>query len=738
VILSLLIASALANPPAVIPKPVSIQATGGAPFLIQSTTPIHTDQSLFAVKFLQDLLRKGARTKVETTDTLRMAGIDFQKTDGPAEGYKLDVSADGIKIRYSDPTGAFYAVETLRQLMPARIDSAKGMVEPVTVPAVSIVDYPRFSWRGMHLDVSRHFFPPSFIKKYIDYIAMMKMNVFHWHLVDDGGWRLQIDKYPKLTSVGAWRYGVTTDWDQSKLRFDPESGLPKYGGFYTKSDVRDIVKYAGERGITVVPEIEMPGHSMPVFAAYPELGCESQPPSPQAGQPPVNVYCAGNEKTYQFLEDVLTEVMELFPSKWIHIGGDEVDKEFWHRCPVCQAKMKAEGLKNEEELQSYFVNRINKFLSDHGRRLIGWDEILEGNLTKDATVMSWRGFDGGIEAVKRGQDVVMSPTDFCYFDASYAGQPTEHVYQFDPVPPGATAEQAAHVLGGQANVWCERIPTPERVEYQIWPRMAAMAEVLWSPKEGRNLDEFEGRLAVLINRLDLMGVNYYIPAPKVPLTAIIYSDNAQIAASPDPSMPTKLHYSYGSDPVTASSPVYTEPITVVGDGQNVNFAYVSENGRIGDVTTVVAKHQAAIDLPNPVAGWAVSDYEGEWDRVPDFSQLKPVKTGFADTVGIEPRSREENFALDFVGYIKIDNPGEYHFGLSSDDGSWLKVGGATVIDNDGTHPPVERTGSVTLPAGWEKIEVGYFQLRGALSLKLTMDGKPLDGLVFRKGAPQGW
>jgi len=731
VLLPLLLISAAQ--PAVIPKPVSLQLTDQGAFLIQSSTEIHSDQPLFAVKFLQDLMSKGGHMHLRTAGSLRLPGIDFEKTDGPAEGYKLDVAATGIKIRYSDTSGAFYAVETLRQLMPAEVESKKGVFEPVSVPAISIVDYPRFSWRGMHLDVSRHFFPPSFIKKYLDYIAMMKMNVFHWHLVDDGGWRLQIDKYPKLTSVGAWRYGVTTGWDQGQLRFDPESKLPKYGGFYTKADVRDIVKYAADRGITVVPEIEMPGHSMPVFAAYPELGCENQPPSSQPGQPPVNVYCAGNEKTYQFLSDVLTEVMELFPSKWIHIGGDEVDKGFWHRCPICQAKMKAEGLTNEEELQSYFVNRINKFLSDHGRRLIGWDEILEGHLTKDATVMSWRGFDGGTEAVKRGQDVVMSPTDFCYFDAPYSSQPTEHVYQFDPVPPGVTPDQAAHVLGGQANVWCERIPTPERAEYMIWPRMAAMAEVLWSPKEGRDLDEFMGRIANLINRLDIMGVNYYIPAPKVPLTAIIFSDNAQITASPDPSMPTSLHFSYGSQPVTPSSPTYSGPVVIVGDGQNVNFAYVSANGRMGDATTVVARRQEKVDLPNPVGGWAVSDYEGEFNRVPDFAQLKPVKTGFADTVGIEPRTRDVNVALYFEGYIKIDKPGEYHFSLSSDDGSWLKVGGAKVIDNDGPHPSVERTGSVMLPAGWEKIEIGYFQAAGALSLSLTMEGKPLDGLVFRAG-----
>ncbi|MFI5386763.1 MAG: beta-N-acetylhexosaminidase, partial [Fimbriimonadales bacterium] len=505
-ILSILFA-VTAAPPSIIPKPVSAEFSGRAPFLIEGITPLVDDRDTFASRLLLEILEKGAHKKLQKASTLRLAGIEFVReidTNRSKEGYDLEVTASGIKIRYSDDAGALYAVETLRQLLPPEIDSPKGTHQTLAVPACEIHDSPRFPWRGMHLDVSRHFFPPSFIKRYIDYIAMMKMNVFHWHLVDDGGWRLQIDKYPRLTSVGAWRYGVTTDWDQSRLRFDPESKLPKYGGFYTKSDVRDIVKYAADRNVTIVPEIEMPGHAMPVFAAYPEVGCQDQPPAAQQGQPATNVYCAGNEKTYQFIEDVLTEVMELFPSKWIHIGGDEVWKAYWHRCPVCQAKIKSEGLKNEDELQSYFVRRIDRFLSDHGRRLIGWDEILEGGLAQGATVMSWRGIDGGIAAAKSGHDVVMSPTSHAYFDALYNTQSTEHVYTFEPVPEVLTPDEAKHVLGGQANVWCEMIPTEARCEYMIWPRMAAMAEVLWSPKAIRDTDEFLRRLSGLVSRLDLM------------------------------------------------------------------------------------------------------------------------------------------------------------------------------------------------------------------------------------------
>jgi hexosaminidase len=735
VILPLLFAAVAASLP-VIPKPVSVDLPPGvAPFALVGTTQIKDDRKLFASQLLQEIIAKGAHVKLGRTNSLRLPGIDFEPEAGPKESYSLHVDSKGIRIGYSDPAGALYAVESLRQLLPAEIESSKGTSKTIGIPAVDIHDAPRFPWRGMHLDVSRHFFPAPFIKRYIDYIAMMKMNVFHWHLVDDGGWRLQIDKYPKLTSVGAWRYGVTTDWDQGRLRFDPESKLPKYGGFYTKAEVRDIVKYAADRNVTVVPEIEMPGHAMPVFAAYPEIGCLNQPPAAQAGQLATDVYCAGSDQTYQFVEDVLTEVMELFPSKWIHIGGDEVWKGYWQKCPRCQAKIKAEGLKNEEELQSYFVRRIDKFLADHGRRLIGWDEILEGGLAQGATVMSWRGIEGGIAAAKAGHDVVMSPTSHAYFDAPYSSQPTEHVLTFDPVPGELNAEEAKHVLGGQANVWCEWIPTEARVEYMIWPRMAAMAEVLWSPKEtDRDATEFAGRISTLINRLDMAGVNYYIPAPHVPVTAIIFSDYAKVEATKDPSMPAALRYSYGSNPVNSSSQAYASPITIIGDGQSVNFAYVSSNGRVGDVTTVTAKRAETIDLPNPVAGWKVDAFEGKWSRVPDFSKFTPLKSGTAASVGLEPKTRDENFALHFEGYLLIDRPGVYNFGLSSDDGSWLKVAGAMVVDNDGAHPAVLKDGSVALPKGWHRIEIGYFQGAGGLSLKATMERKPLDGLVFRAAA----
>lgn len=726
-----LIAFALA--PTIIPKPVSLTMGEGAGFVVTSTTQIRDERRTFASRFLQDLMNKGGHVRLRYAKSLRLPGIAFEQTsDLPEEGYRLDVDSTGIRIQYRSDAGALYAVETLRQLLPAGIDSPKGTNAPLVIPSLRIEDSPRFPWRGMHLDVSRHFFPVSFIKRYLDYIAMMKMNIFHWHLVDDGGWRIQIDKYPRLTSVGAWRYGVTDGWDQGSLSFDPATKQPKYGGFYTKAQVRDVVKYAADRGITVVPEIEMPGHSLPVFAAYPELGCLNQPASNTPGQPSTNVYCAGNEKSYLFIEDVLTEVMDLFPSKWIHIGGDEVWKGYWQRCPRCQARMKEEGLKNEEELQSYFVQRIDRFLTAHGRRMVGWDEILEGGLAKGATVMSWRGIDGGIAAAKSGHDVVMSPTSHAYFDYSYDNISTDHVLDFDPVPAALSADEAKYVLGGQANVWTEWIPTIARCETMIWPRMAAMAEVLWSPAGPRDHLDFANRVAALLARLDAMGTSYYLGAPRVPAGVMIYTESCQVAATPIPGMPGTLRYAYGADPITAKSKPYSGPITITGGDQIVHFAYVTEGGRVGDVATVTAKLAQKVELDAPVAGWRYATYAGQWKKTPDFTTLTPVKSGVTASVGIGERPSDNGFALRFEGYLHIEQEGMYRFSLSSDDGSWLDVGGARVIDADGLHAASAKSGQAWLPAGWVRIEVGYFQSGGGLSLNLTMNGKPLDGLVFHR------
>jgi len=422
------------------------------------------------------------------------------------EWYSLSVKMDGISITAVSQEGLYRASRTLIQLLEQGKESA-------SIPCLKITDQPRFEWRGMHLDPCRHFWSVEFTKKYIDLLARYKMNSFHWHLTDDQGWRIEIKKYPKLTSVGGWRKGSQIG-PYSRREYD---SIP-YGGFYTQEQIREVVAYAAARHINVVPEIEMPGHALAALAAYPELGCTGGPYEVNKGWGVFEEVFCPTDSTIHFLENVLTEVMELFPSEIIHIGGDECPKESWKKCPKCQSRMKAEGLKDEHELQSYFIQRMEKFVNSKGRKIIGWDEILEGGLAPNASVMSWRGTEGGVAAAKQKHTVVMSPGSHCYFD-HYQGDPAneplaiggfttvQKVYSYEPIPKELTAEEGRYILGAQGNVWTEYILSPEHVEYMAVPRMLALAEVLWTPKEKRNEADFIQRLEKEFPRLDAMKVN---------------------------------------------------------------------------------------------------------------------------------------------------------------------------------------------------------------------------------------
>lgn len=432
----------------------------------------------------------------------------------PAEGYQLRVSPESIEIRAADDAGFFYADQTLKQL------ESDGQI-----PCCEIIDSPRFRWRGLMLDVSRHFFTKDEVKRFLDLMAMHKLNRFHWHLVDDQGWRIEIKKYPRLVEIGAWRNEIGFGLDsKSSTAYGPDG---RYGGYYTQEDIREVVAYAKSRQIAIVPEIEMPGHSTAALHAYPQFSCSGEGHDVNIGAGVhTGVYCAGNEQTFEFLEDILSEVLDLFPGEFIHIGGDEVPKKNWKECPKCQARMKEMGLKNEEELQSYFIKRIGAFINSKGRRLIGWDEILEGGLAQGAAVMSWRGVDGGIAAANAGHDVVMSPTSHAYFDylQEQVGEPKgiggflplERVYSFEPLPDDIAPDRTKHVLGAQANLWTEYVPSFKHVEYMVWPRAAAMAEVAWSDPKQRDYADFLQRMRTHAKRLDAMDVNYR-PLPPVGL-----------------------------------------------------------------------------------------------------------------------------------------------------------------------------------------------------------------------------
>ncbi len=435
------------------------------------------------------------------------------------EGYSLTVTPRQITIMASQPNGAFYGMQSLLQLMPTEIFSPmKAANVSWSVPACTVEDEPRFGYRGLMLDVARHFMPVSFVKKYIDLLALHKQNTLHWHLTDDQGWRIEIKKYPLLTQVGSQRK-QTMAGRYGDNKYD---GTP-YGGFYTQDEVREVVKYAQERFVTVIPEIEMPGHARSILAGYPQLGASADKIVPVGTKWGVfDQVLFPREETFTFLQDVLTEVIGLFPSQYIHVGGDECPKTEWEHSRFCQELMKKEGLKDEHELQSYFIQRMDKFITSKGRKMIGWDEILEGGLSPNATVMSWRGTQGGIAAAKQGHDAIMSPNDFCYldhyqFDAKTVPTvpiaiggylPLEKVYSYEPIPDTLSTDITKHIIGVQGNLWTEYVRSPEYAEYMVWPRASALAEIGWSPR-GKDLADFNKRLDVQKKRLDQMSVNYF-------------------------------------------------------------------------------------------------------------------------------------------------------------------------------------------------------------------------------------
>ena len=510
-----------------VPLPQTVQRGEGV-FLVQPSVRIFTDAaSRECGEYLAARLRgaTGYPVKVEAASPAGTnRGNIFLTTHGSKaglgeEGYELAAGSEAVKIQASSSAGIFYGVQTLLQLLPPEIFST-GRVSGVTwtIPAVQIEDAPRFKWRGFMLDVSRHFFNKDEIKQTLDFMAWHKLNVFHWHLVDDHGWRIEIKKYPRLTEIGAWRKNIGFELDKNEsTAYGPDG---RYGGFYTQADIREIVAYAQSRHITIVPEIEMPGHSTAALAAYPELSCTGGPFDMDLDAGIFNgIYCAGNENSFKFLEDVLTETFQLFPSEYVHIGGDEVPKNNWKHCDKCQARIRTEGLKNEEELQSYFIRRIEKFVTAHGRKLIGWSEILQGGLSPNATVMDWNG--GGAEAANSGHDVVMASQEFtyyCYYQsldrppklkAARRYLPLDKAYSFNPILAELKPASESHILGVEACQWTVFFASMHEVEEMSFPRLCALAEIGWSPKSALNYDSFLSRLAVHQPRLDQAGITYW-------------------------------------------------------------------------------------------------------------------------------------------------------------------------------------------------------------------------------------
>ncbi|BDQ03415.1 family 20 glycosylhydrolase [Ignavibacterium sp.] len=499
-LITFLVAVFILNSPAqinVIPKPQSFNLLQGHFILSPDTKIFFNDETKRIKEYLNEFLKSTLGFELDTTEfpqkekSLTLILNPIKEINYNGEGYHLIVDNEEILIEASREIGLFYGIQTLKQLIPIVKESYE--LNELKIPCVEIFDYPKFKWRGLNLDCCRHFMSKEFIKRYIDLLAFQKMNVLHWHLTEDQGWRIEIKKYPELTKVGAFR-----KYDDGTV----------YGGYYTQDDIKEIVTYAQSRFITVVPEIEMPGHSTAAIATYPQLSCTGGPF--EVGTlwgVYKDIYCAGNEETFNFIEDVLSEVIELFPSKYIHIGGDEAPKDRWQNCPKCQQRIKEEGLADEHELQSYFIKRVENFLNSKGKEIIGWDEILEGGLAPGATVQSWRGTKGAIDAAKMNHDVIVSPTSHCYFDYPIETTDVPKVYSFNPIPDELNEEEAKHVLGSEGNMWTEYAPQ-HLVDYRLFPRLTALAEVLWTYPNERNYEEFASRLQKFYDKLDEMNVNY--------------------------------------------------------------------------------------------------------------------------------------------------------------------------------------------------------------------------------------
>jgi len=728
-----------------IPQPIELKVNSGS-FTIGESTEIIVDSNnpkvINVAKYFVEQFNRASgysfgilvpseKRNVKNSITFTDKNLDASLSD---EGYKLISDEDKIVVT-GTPNGLFYGVQTLFQLLPVEIYNSKTTAKiNWQIPSVEILDMPRFKWRGMHLDVGRFMFPVSFIKKYIDYIAMHKMNTFHWHLTEDQGWRIEIKKYPKLTEIGAWRKGTTIP---ELNKPDVLDGKP-YGGFYTQEEIKELVAYAQDRNITIVPEIEMPGHSIAALAAYPQFSCTGGPFEVRAAWSfSENIYCAGNNDTFIFLENVLTEVMELFPSEYIHIGGDEAPKTKWKECAKCQLRIKNEGLNDEHELQSYFISRIEKFINSKGKKIIGWNEIMQGGLAPNAAIMSWGGSGSAISAAKQKHYSVMSPGSHCYFD-HYQGRPEEEpramegflplerVYSYDPVPEELSEEEEKYILGVQGNVWTEFIRTPEYVEYMAFPRMCALAEVAWSPKEKPGLQDFLDRLDMHFGRLDELDVNYRWPRLEGVKSKNVFIDDFTVDFK-SKRKDVEIRYTTDGTAPTINSTLHTKSFSL-SETTTIKATEFSSNGKNGPIYKIDYIKQTplkSILVKNKKEGLKFEYYEFDKpiNSTLDLLEMKSLAKG---NVGkfVFPYDDEklpESFGLIYNGFIEVPNEGVYTFYTNSNDGSRLYIDGKLIVENDGWHGPLEKSGEVALEAGLHKIKLLYFQSGGRKSLGVFME-----------------
>ncbi len=706
------------QPEKVIPQNGEFQIKGNTVFFIQN------QQLKNIAGFLNKKLTSAAGFSLKTVAN-KPAGnyiaLELDPTISNKEGYQLNVSAENIIIKGSTAHGVFYGIQTLLQLLPAQIESpVRAKVSQWTVPCVEVVDSPRFAWRGMLLDVCRHFYSVDFVKKQLDVMAMYKMNVFHWHLTEDQGWRIEIKKYPQLTAKGAYRV---------------EGDGKVYGGYYTQDQIREIVKYAKDRYIDILPEVEMPGHALAALTAYPQYSCTGGPFKVRNiwGVEP-DIYCAGKEETFKFIDDVLSEVVPLFPFKYIHIGGDEAPKDRWKTCPDCQKRIKDNGLKDEAELQSYFVKRVEKILEAKGRKIVGWDEILEGGIAPSATIMSWRGEAGGIEAANQGHDVIMTPGDWvylCYFQGDSKVEPVEiggyttlgKSYSYDPIPKDISATMQHHILGSQANVWSEYMYTPKIAEYMTYPRLIALAEVNWTRKENKDFNRFLTGMENQYKRLDLHKINYAIPMPEGPGNSVAFTDT--VSLSFHTTRPIKMFYTLNGSEPNATSAIYTKPLHF-DKTTTLKIRSILATGEMSGVRTIKVVKEVLTPAveKETTSGVNMRLTTGTYLKVADLAKAQKWETSVVSVMSSDKFNYMTPSAATFEGYVDIPEDGVYFFN-SDVDQVW--IAGKLIVNNDGQVKRFSRNdGSIALakgkhafksiylnniiggwPSSWNEIKVNY-------------------------------
>ena len=719
----------------IIPNPFSIQKFEST-FLFSKDVVLVVESSekdiLFTANYLKEkinLLTGISIKTISSTENTKLPAIILNQNDNCSHGknsYEINITKNNIIIS-GDETSLFYGVQSLIQI----IFNNRKNENDIHIPTCIIKDKPRFAWRGIHLDESRHFFGVNEVKKILDLMAVYKLNVFHWHLTDDQGWRIEIKSHPELTDIGAWREGTGKE-EWTYFVKPATKNKPKYGGYYTQEQIKEIIEYAQNRHITVLPEIELPGHSWAALSANPHLSC-----SGKVWQKPESVafefsdpFCAGNEQTFQFFDDVFSEIIDLFPSEYIHIGGDECKKTPWEHCPKCIARMQNENIKNTDELQSYFIKRIEKIVSSKGRKIIGWEEIMEGGLPSEAVVMSWKGVESGIKAAQLGYKSIMTPDKFTYLNRSQdKNMPNkiglltlDKVYSYNPTPNTMDSTYSKNIIGIQGALWSEYIYSDSILETQLLPRLAAISEVAWTDLNNKYWDNFLLRLENHFPMYDLMNLNYFIESPSGIEDNIFVNDKYLIELYL-PYKSANIYYTTDGSSPNLNSKKYSTPFYIT-ENTTLQTITVLPSGKSSKVFTgkyAKASVLPAIKTTNLPKGIKLKIYTGKISTLDDFSKLKEKEELIVDNISIPKNySDKDNFGLEFSGSFNVNSTDIYTFHVSSDDGSRLYIDDKLIVDNDGIHGVIDVSGKVALEEGNHYYTVRYFQGNYGAELKVNI------------------